>query len=81
MSPFYSLRMSPFYSLCGVLVSVLYRNDGRLYAAVNAKAVGGGKAFGAEQSVSPKTLSASEKAKRWQDIWFSSVSVVNAGDC
>jgi len=63
---------------CGVLVSVLYRNNGRLYAAVNAKAVSGGKVFGAEQPVSPKTLSASGKVKRWQEVWFSSVSIVTA---
>ncbi|MGB9430426.1 MAG: aldehyde-activating protein [Gammaproteobacteria bacterium] len=69
-----------FCTHCGVLVGVLYRNDGRLYAAVNAKAVEGGKAFGAEQPISPKTLSASEKVKRWQDVWFSNVSIVT-DDC
>ena len=63
---------------CGVLVSVIYRNDGRLFAAVNAKAVSGGKVFGAEQTVSPKMLSADDKAKRWQDVWFSNVSIVTA---
>ena len=61
---------------CGVLVSVIYRNDRRLYAAVNAKAVSGGKAFSAEQSVSPKILSASDKVKRWQDVWFPSVNIM-----
>ncbi|MHB8406154.1 MAG: GFA family protein [Gammaproteobacteria bacterium] len=67
-----------FCGNCGVLVGVLYRHDGRVYAAVNAKAVEGGKSFGAEQPVSPKTLSASEKARRWQDIWFSNISIVTA---
>ncbi len=63
---------------CGVLVGVLYRNDGRLYAAVNTKVVDARASFGAEQSVSPKKLSGSEKAERWQDIWFPNVSVVGA---
>ena len=67
-----------FCGNCGVLVTVLYRNDGRLFAAVNAKAVAGGKVFGAEQCVSPKSLSAGEKVKRWQEVWFSSVSIVIA---
>jgi len=67
-----------FCGNCGVLVGVLYRHDGRLFAAVNAKAVNGGQDFGAEQCVSPKSLSASEKVKRWQEVWFSSVSIVTA---
>jgi len=61
---------------CGVLVGALYRNDGRLYAAVNVKVIDGRTTFGAEQPVSPKTLSESEKVQRWQDIWFSNVSIV-----
>jgi len=67
-----------FCKNCGVLVGVYYRNDGRLYAAVNAKAVQGGKPFGTEQTVSPKKLSAEDKVKRWQDVWFPSVSIVSA---
>jgi hypothetical protein len=55
---------------CGVLVGVLYADDRRLYAAVNAKAVSGGKPFGPEQPVSPKALTADEKVKRWQALWF-----------
>jgi hypothetical protein len=62
---------------CGILIGALYRSsDGRLYAAVNAKVVDGRASFGAEQSVSPKALSASEKVQRWQNIWFHNVSVV-----
>jgi hypothetical protein len=64
---------------CGVLVAVLYRSDGRTYAGVNVKVVGVGTNFGTEVPVSPKKLSASEKAKRWQDIWFSNVSVRSTG--
>jgi len=67
-----------FCNNCGVLVGVMYRNDGRLYAAVNTKAIQGGKPFGPEQSVSPKKLLAEDKVKRWQDLWFPSVSIVAA---
>lgn len=63
---------------CGVLVGVLYRNDARLFAAVNAKAVSGGTPFGPEQTVSPKSLSANDKVKRWHDLWFSNVSIVTS---
>lgn len=59
---------------CGVLVAPLYRDAGRLYAAVNANAVEGG-AFGAQQPVSPRTLSASDKAQRWKQLWFSDVTM------
>jgi hypothetical protein len=62
---------------CGVLVGVLYKNAGRFYAAVNARAVQGGNPFGPEQSVSPKELSAEEKSKRWQEVWFTNVSIVS----
>ena len=64
---------------CGVLATVLYKNDaGRLFAAVNARAVVGGKDFGPEQPVSPKQLSGDAKMKRWQEGWFSKVSVMGA---
>jgi hypothetical protein len=61
---------------CGVLVGACYRSDGRLYAAVNAKVVDAGTAFAAEQSVSPKQLSAGQKTDRWKAIWFSDVRIV-----
>jgi|SRR5450631_2117786 hypothetical protein len=61
---------------CGVLVGAVYRSDKQLYATVNVKAVDARVNFGAEQPVSPKSLSASEKIGRWQDIWFSDVEVI-----
>jgi hypothetical protein len=64
---------------CGVLVGALYRGSGRLYAAVNAKVIDGPATFGAEQPVSPQTLTDREKVRRWRDLWFSAVSIV-AGD-
>lgn len=59
---------------CGVLVGPLYPEAGRLYAAVNANVVEG-VAFGAQQPVSPRTLSADDKVKRWKEVWFSNVTV------
>ena len=61
---------------CGVLASALFNEDGRLYAAVNARVVERAAQFGTPQAVSPKTLSAGEKVRRWQDIWFPNVSIV-----
>jgi hypothetical protein len=60
---------------CGVLVAVLYRKDGQVSGAINAKAVAGGTIFGAEHTSSPKSLSEGEKTKRWQDLWFSGVRI------
>ena len=63
---------------CGVLVAPLYRDAGRLYGAVNANAVEG-VAFGAQQPVSPRALSASDKAQRWKQLWFSDVTMTVEG--
>ena len=60
---------------CGVLVGVTYESEGRIYGAVNAKAIDGVKSFGPEQPVSPKTLSADAKTSRWQNVWFPDVTV------
>ena len=65
--------------ICGVLVGVYFRSDGRLYGAVNSRAVDARADFAADQPVSPKKLSAGEKMERWQDIWFPNVSVINVG--
>jgi len=64
-----------FCRKCGVLVGALYREDGRVYGVINAKIVEGGTIFGAEQITSPKALSDAQKTKRWQDIWFSQVTI------
>jgi hypothetical protein len=63
--------------ICGVLTGACYRSGGQLYAAVNAKAVDDGTTFGAEQPVSPQQLSAGDKQRRWKDLWFSGVKLVN----
>ena len=64
-----------FCKNCGVLVGVAYRSDGRVYGAVNTRAVEARTKFAAEQPVSPKALSGAEKISRWQDIWFSNVTI------
>ena len=60
---------------CGVLVGALYDSDAGLYGAVNALVIDAGTRFGAQQSVSPRALSAAEKAKRWQGLWFPNVNI------
>lgn len=60
---------------CGVLVSPLYADGGRLYGAVNVNAVEGAAAFGAQQPVSPRMLSAGDKVQRWKELWFSDVTL------
>ena len=63
---------------CGVLVAVLHRSDGRLYGTVNVNVTDRRDEFAAAARVSPKTLSAIEKTRRWQELWFSDVTLDNA---
>lgn len=67
-----------FCAKCGVLIGALYRSNGRIWGAINARIIEGPTTFGSELSVSPKTLSAEEKEKRWQDIWFQNVAIAAA---
>jgi hypothetical protein len=63
---------------CGVLVSVLYRAEQGLYAAVNVNATDVRTDFGARQTISPKKLTETDKVQRWQEIWFSKVDLIAA---
>jgi len=63
---------------CGVLVGVLYRTEEGLYAAVNVNATDVRTEFGAQQTISPKKLTETEKVQRWKEIWFSKVDLVIA---
>jgi hypothetical protein len=63
---------------CGVLTAVLYKDAGRTYAAVNARACDA-TGFGAEQSVSPKKLAPGQKSERWRALWFPDVSIATEG--
>lgn len=67
-----------FCAKCGVLIGALYRSEGRIWGAINAKIVESPTSFGAEQRVSPKSLSHDQKEKRWQDIWFSNVTITQS---
>ena len=60
---------------CGVLAAALFEADGQLHAAVNARSVDPLVSFGKEQPVSPQKLGAADKAKRWQEVWFHTVTV------
>ena len=62
---------------CGVLVGVLHRVEHRLYAAINVNAADVRADFGTQQPASPKSLSANEKARRWQEIWFANVKLTD----
>ena len=70
-----SLAECLFCKHCGVLVGVVYRDDGRIYGAANVRAIQERTSFGDEQPVSPKALSDIEKITRWQNIWFSDVAI------
>jgi hypothetical protein len=62
---------------CGVLVGALHRGQERLYGVVNAKVFDDGTKLGAEQPVSPQTLSAHARVQRWQEIWCANVSIIS----
>jgi len=62
--------------VCGVLVGALYRENNRIYAAINAQVVDAPTAFGAEQTASPKALAQPDKVNRWRDIWFSRATLI-----
>ena len=59
---------------CGVLIGVACEIDGELYATVNVRAIRDGD-FGAEMVVSPKSLTAEEKIRRWRKVWFGGVRI------
>ncbi len=60
---------------CGVFVAVTFQSDGHLYAAVNSKTINKNVIFGDIVPVSPKLLSALEKADRWKSNWFGDVNI------
>jgi hypothetical protein len=64
-----------FCRTCGVLVGAICAEEGRLYGAVNARALLDLAGLGAETPVSPKTLTARAKRERWKAIWFPDVTL------
>ncbi|SET74038.1 GFA family protein [Stigmatella erecta] len=59
---------------CGVLVGVVYPSREGTFAAINSRIVEDAR-FGPETAVSPQKLSAGEKVKRWEEVWFSKVAM------
>jgi len=60
---------------CGVLVMATYRSEGRLFAALNVRAIDGAAGFAPEQVAQPRLLSADNKPLRWQQLWFADVRI------
>ena len=60
---------------CGVLVGAFLRSGSQIHATVNVRALANAAAFGPEQIVSPQRLSADQKVRRWQDVWFANVTI------
>ncbi len=64
---------------CGVFVAVLFETDGRVFASVNSRCIGGGVRFGDAQVTSPQKLGAEEKKERWAKIMIPDVQVRMSG--
>ena len=62
-------------SECGVLVAVVFEEDDRTYAAVNAGCLDVRDAFGPAVPASPQQLAPEEKLARWRQLWIGEVSV------
>ena len=58
---------------CGVLVGVVFEEQGVLYSVVNSKAVDGSPSFGIGTVVSPRLLDVDQKRSRWKELWFKDV--------
>ena len=65
---------------CGVLVGALYRAEGSAYGVVNVRTLEERTRFAPEQPVSPQSLSATDKVRRWREIWFADVSIIAGGN-
>lgn len=62
---------------CGMLVGVVYRAEGQLYATVNSRVMDGEPHFGEVRLVSPRLLSPAQKVERWQELWFADVMILS----
>ncbi len=60
---------------CGVLVAVVFEEDGRTYAAVNARCLDARDAFAPVVIASPQTLATAEKKARWRQVWTRDVRI------
>jgi hypothetical protein len=60
---------------CGVLIGAVCAIEEQLYGTVNARVLDAYAQFAAAQTVSPRTLSESDKVRRWQQLWFPKVVI------
>lgn len=60
---------------CGVLVGVVFQEGETLFGAFNSSAVDGNIQFAQKVVVSPRLLSAADKAARWKEVWFKNVTL------
>jgi hypothetical protein len=58
---------------CGVLLAVVFEEDDRTYAAVNARCLDARDAFAPAVAASPQTLAPEEKTARWRQVWIPDV--------
>lgn len=63
---------------CGVLVAVVFEHDARLYGAVNARCVEGGRSFGRAGPASPQLLAPGDKVARWLRLWVPDVELLTS---
>jgi len=61
---------------CGVLVAVVFEQDTRLYAAVNARSLDQPTGLGSAVAASPQRLSPGEKVVRWSQLWIPDVALI-----
>jgi hypothetical protein len=54
---------------CGVLVAVVFAQDGRVFGAVNAVCLEPADTLDAALPASPQRLSPGEKTTRWRQLW------------
>ncbi len=65
---------------CGVYVSALYRDAAQVLGVVNVRALDTTAEFGSAQPISPRSLSADDKAARWRMLWFPAVELIAEGN-
>lgn len=58
---------------CGVLLAVLFEDNGSCFAAVNARCLDSASLFAPDQIVSPQQLAPEQRRARWRQLWIPEV--------
>lgn len=58
-----------------MLTSGLWDDDGKTYAALNARIRDNPATLGASQPASPRQLPLEERKERWRELWFANVHI------